>query len=265
MADGTKTGNLSISEVSSGISEKAQDRNADELNAAGIDGYDSLSTDCLVKDVLDQSGFVLSAERNRYFYKILKTTLDISLAVAGMIVLSPLFLVVALAIKLDSKGKVFYWQKRCGLNGTLFNMIKFRTMVADAERLHQALIPKKSTDGPVFKMADDPRVTKLGRFLRMTSLDEIPQLYNVLKGDMSLVGPRPLAMEEMAENEVWRRIRFMVKPGITGLWQIKGRASNRYVDWIKYDIEYVRNRSLLLDIKILFLTIPAVLRRDGAC
>lgn len=142
-------------------------------------------------------------------------------------------------------------------------MYKFRTMVKDAEFLKKKL--RNEMDGPMFKMKKDPRVTKTGRVLRKWSLDELPQLFNVLKGDMSLVGPRPLANEEMTgdNNNTWREIRLSVKPGLTGLWQIMGRSSGKFSDWVSYDIEYVQKRSLLIDLKILFFTMFTVLRNTG--
>ena len=141
-------------------------------------------------------------------------------------------------------------------------MYKFRTMVKDAELLKKEL--KNEMDGPMFKMRNDPRITQIGRVLRKWSFDELPQLLNVLKGEMSLVGPRPLANEEMTGDSNWKDIRLSVKPGVTGLWQIMGRSSGKFSDWVSYDIEYVQNRSLLLDLKILFLTIITVLKNTGA-
>lgn len=141
-------------------------------------------------------------------------------------------------------------------------MYKFRTMVKDAEFLKKKL--KNEMDGPMFKMKNDPRTTEIGRILRRYSLDELPQLFNVLKGQMSLVGPRPLAAEEMTVDNNWRKIRLSVKPGMTGLWQIMGRASGKFNDWVVYDIEYVQKRSFLMDMKIIFLTLFAVLRYEGA-
>ena len=134
-------------------------------------------------------------------------------------------------------------------------------MVTDAELLKRRL--KNEVDGPMFKMANDPRVTKVGRILRKWSIDELPQLWNVLKGEMSLVGPRPLADEEMAGNELWKTTRLSVKPGLTGLWQITGRGSGKFSDWVLYDIEYVHNKSFFTDMKILFLTVKAVFRNKG--
>ena len=139
-------------------------------------------------------------------------------------------------------------------------MYKFRTMVIAAELLKKRLV--NEVDGPMFKMKNDPRITKVGRILRRWSLDELPQLFNVLKGEMSLVGPRPLSSKEMIGDDNWRKIRLSVKPGITGLWQIMGRSSNKFGAWIKYDIEYVQKRSFLMDIKILLLTTIAVLRSE---
>ena len=194
----------------------------------------------------------------------LKRTSDIVCSLLFLMVFSPLFFIIAILIKIDSRGPVFFLQKRCGMDGREFNMYKFRTMVKDAEFLKKEL--KNEMDGPMFKMKKDPRVTQTGRVLRKWSLDELPQLLNVLKGDMSLVGPRPLANEEMAGdgNNTWREIRLSVKPGVTGLWQIMGRTSGKFSDWVSYDIEYVQKRSFLMDLKILIMTAITVLRNTGA-
>jgi lipopolysaccharide/colanic/teichoic acid biosynthesis glycosyltransferase len=170
----------------------------------------------------------------------------------------------AIIIKIESPGSVFYIQKRCGKGGKLFGMIKFRSMMANAEILQNEFIPLKETDGPMFKICNDPRITRLGKILRNTSIDELPQLFNVLKGEMSLVGPRPLIMDEMEFSPSWREMRLSVKPGITGVWQVEARSSRSFRDWIKYDVDYVKNRSLWLDIKILLKTIKVVLKREGA-
>ena len=193
----------------------------------------------------------------------LKRILDIVSCFLLFIIFLPLFFIIALLIKIDSKGPVFFLQKRCGRNGKVFNMYKFRTMVEDAESLKKRLT--NEMDGPMFKMRNDPRITGVGRILRRCSLDELPQVLNVLKGEMSLVGPRPLADEEMEGDECWRRIRLSVKPGMTGLWQIMGRASGKFDDWVSYDIEYVQKMSLCMDFKILFLTLFTVFSHEGAC
>lgn len=192
----------------------------------------------------------------------LKRILDIVSSLLLLILFLPLFFIIAILIKINSKGPVFFLQKRCGKNGREYNMYKFRTMVKDAEFLKKKL--KNEMDGPMFKMKNDPRTTEIGRILRRYSLDELPQLFNVLKGQMSLVGPRPLAAEEMTVDNNWRKIRLSVKPGMTGLWQIMGRASGKFNDWVVYDIEYVQKRSFLMDMKIIFLTLFAVLRYEGA-
>jgi len=194
----------------------------------------------------------------------LKRLLDIACSFLLLVISIPLFFIIAILIKIDSKGPVFFLQKRCGRNRKEFFMYKFRTMVKDAEFLKKEL--KSEMDGPMFKMKNDPRVTQTGKFLRKWSLDELPQLLNVLKGDMSLVGPRPLANEEMAgdNNNTWREIRLSVKPGVTGLWQIMGRTSGKFSDWVNYDIEYVQKRSLVMDLKILIMTAITVLRNTGA-
>lgn len=196
--------------------------------------------------------------------KACKRVLDMVIAMVGLVASIPLFLIIAMAIKLDSNGPVFYIQKRCGKGGKEFKMIKFRTMVTDAERLQKGLQEKKDVDGPVFKMFNDPRVTKVGKFLRQYSLDELPQLYNVLKGEMSLVGPRPLIMGEMRFSPSWRDFRLSIKPGITGLWQINGRGHVSFHNWIRYDVSYVKNQSLWLDLKILMKTVLWVVKRVGA-
>ena len=194
----------------------------------------------------------------------LKRFLDIACSFLLLVISIPLFFIIAILIKIDRKGPVFFLQKRCGKDGREFDMYKFRTMVKDAEFLKKEL--KNEMDGPMFKMKNDPRVTQTGKFLRKWSLDELPQLLNVLKGDMSLVGPRPLANEEMAgdNNNTWREIRLSVKPGVTGLWQIMGRTSGKFSDWVNYDIEYVQKRSLVMDLKILIMTAITVLRNTGA-
>jgi len=192
----------------------------------------------------------------------LKRILDICGSLFFCIIFAPVFLVIAVIIKLDSEGSVFFLQRRCGRGGKEFYMYKFRTMINGADSLKNGL--KNEVDGPMFKVQNDPRVTKIGKFLRAWSLDELPQLFNVIKGEMSLVGPRPLAKEEMVKNNHWMETRLQVKPGMTGLWQVKGRGTRKFSDWVKYDIEYVQKWSFLLDIKILFWTIPAVLRRNGA-
>jgi exopolysaccharide biosynthesis polyprenyl glycosylphosphotransferase len=196
---------------------------------------------------------------------LLKRVLDIAGSLALLIFLAPLFVVVAVLIKLTSPGTVFFRQKRVGLNKRQFTMFKFRTMVSTAESIQEKLMHLNEMTGPVFKIKNDPRVTSLGRILRKTSIDELPQLLNVLMGDMSLVGPRAMSVRDYQFfNEDWQRRRFSVPPGITCLWQIHGRNSIPFEQWMALDMQYIDKWSLWLDIKILALTIPAVLKGSGA-
>ncbi|MDX2167492.1 MAG: sugar transferase [Deltaproteobacteria bacterium] len=195
---------------------------------------------------------------------VAKRVLDVTGALLGLLVFSPLLLLCAIAIKLDSRGPVFFRQRRIGLQRRGFRVFKFRTMVVGAEALQAGLEGRNEADGPVFKIADDPRVTRVGRWLRRTSLDELPQLLNVLRGEMSLVGPRPLPVRDVERIDVrWHRRRFSVKPGITCLWQVESRAP-RFDEWVRLDMQYIDNWSLALDLKILARTIPAVLSGQGA-
>ncbi len=194
----------------------------------------------------------------------IKRFFDITISGAAIFILSPLFLITALLIKLTSKGPVFFRQDRCGLNGRHFMAAKFRTMVDGAEKKRNELLDLNEMTGPVFKIKNDPRLTGIGQFLRKFSIDELPQFFNVLRGDMSLVGPRPLPIEEN-DYKSWQRRRLSVKPGITCLWQVNGRNKiNDFDNWVKLDLEYIDSWSLGLDFKILLRTIPAVMSGFGA-
>ncbi|MEX1365493.1 MAG: sugar transferase [Nannocystaceae bacterium] len=195
---------------------------------------------------------------------LLKRLLDLTGAIFGLIVLSPLMLVVAIIIRVDDPGPIFFSQVRSGRNGRKFRMHKFRSMVVDAEKLKKQLMAQNEMDGPVFKIKHDPRITKIGRFIRKTSIDELPQLFNVLVGEMSLVGPRPPLPSEVEQYKPWQRRRLSVKPGITGPWQISGRNEISFEQWMEMDLAYIDNWSLWLDLKIIFLTIPVVLMKKGA-
>lgn len=195
----------------------------------------------------------------------LKRALDVALSVMVLGLAMPVIAVAALAIKLTSPGSVLFKQRRMGLNGRVFTLYKFRTMIEDAHARREEVAHLNEMNGPVFKMKDDPRVTPVGRWLRRFSLDEIPQLWNVLKGDMSLVGPRPPIPEEVASYHRWHRRRLSMKPGLTCLWQISGRNQIQDFDhWMKLDLQYIDNWSPSLDFKILLRTIPAVLSGKGA-
>jgi exopolysaccharide biosynthesis polyprenyl glycosylphosphotransferase len=196
---------------------------------------------------------------------IIKRIIDLIGASVGLVLLAPLMIATAVAIKLTSPGPVFYAQIRHGRRRHCFRMFKFRTMVADADRMQASLEARNEVAGPVFKIKDDPRVTPLGRFLRRSSLDEFPQLVNVLKGEMSLVGPRPLPLRDVAHfDESWLLRRFSVMPGLTCLWQISGRSALGFDDWMALDLRYIDEWSLALDARILVKTIPAVLSGRGA-
>lgn len=255
---------FSILGESSNIPYNYHIKNLLVLNGLSAEDVNLSSQDFSIRAAIDLSGMISRAVLGQVIYRFVKRTMDITLSFIGIIILLPVFLLLVFLIKRDSAGPVFYVQNRCGRRGKLFGMIKFRTMTADAEKLHQNLMLQNQADGPVFKIFDDPRVTKMGGFLRRTSLDELPQLFNVLKGEMSLVGPRPLITDEMRFSSSWRATRLKVKPGITGLWQVQGRSETHFHDWIKYDVYYVKNQSLRLDVKILFKTIGVVIKKIGA-
>ena len=192
-----------------------------------------------------------------------KAAFDILFSAFVVIVFSPLYVLLALAIKLDSKGPVFFKQKRVGLRGRKFILFKFRTMVTNAEELKAKLIQQNEMDGPVFKMTNDPRITRVGRFLRKTSLDELPQFFNVLIGDMSIIGPRPPLPSEVKQYKRWQLRRLSMKPGITCIWQVSGRNDIPFEEWMKMDLEYIDNWSLKLDFIIFLKTIRTMIRGDG--
>jgi exopolysaccharide biosynthesis polyprenyl glycosylphosphotransferase len=195
----------------------------------------------------------------------LKRLIDFVLATILLVLVSPLMVGAAIAVTLTSPGPILFVQQRYGRNRKRFPMFKFRSMVVDAESRQSALESKNEAGGPVFKLKSDPRVTSVGKFIRRTSIDELPQLFNVLRGEMSLVGPRPLPLRDVSRfEESWLLRRFSVRPGLTCLWQVNGRSNTSFDFWIKQDLEYIDKWSLALDFKILILTIPAVLRGSGA-
>ncbi len=198
--------------------------------------------------------------------KVAKQAIDVFGALAFLTVLSPIFLIVAAAIKFSSPGPVLFRQRRSGLNGRPFTMLKFRSMVTNAEQRKAELQALNEMEGPVFKLTNDPRVTSIGRIIRRWSIDEWPQMINVLRGDMSLVGPRPLPVDEVLRfDDFADRRRLSVKPGLTCLWQVKGRNEvKNFKDWVRLDLEYIDNWSIWLDVKILFQTIPVVVMGTGA-
>ncbi|MHC1728476.1 MAG: sugar transferase [Syntrophobacteraceae bacterium] len=195
------------------------------------------------------------SQPSRSLYFIFKRVIDVLFSTVALFLLSPLMLIIAIAVKLDSPGGAFFVQKRCGRNGRLFGMVKFRTMVTGADDLQRELMDLNEVDGPTFKLSKDPRVTRIGKFLRETNLDEIPQLLNVINGDMSLIGPRPLSMNEMCFNPAWRDARLALTPGITGLWQMEAHSKAEFSEWIRHDLHYARNAGAAFDTHIFFKTL----------
>jgi exopolysaccharide biosynthesis polyprenyl glycosylphosphotransferase len=194
-----------------------------------------------------------------------KRLIDVVGSLTLLVLLMPVFAAIALLIKMDTPGPVFFTQDRIGFNKRRFRLLKFRTMQVGADKQQQMLESLNEAKGPVFKIKDDPRVTRAGKFLRRFSIDELPQLLNVLKGDMSFVGPRPLPIRDVERIDVqWHKRRFSIKPGITCLWQVNGRSNIAFDDWVRLDLEYIDQWSLGLDVKILIKTIPAVFRGSGA-
>ena len=212
----------------------------------------------------DQMALSLRARNDHLAMALVKSAIDRIGAVVGLIVLSPLLLIIAAAVRWDSHGPAVFSQVRTGRGGQPFRMYKFRSMVIDAESRLGDLLDRNEATGPLFKIAQDPRITRLGRFLRRSSLDELLQLVNVAKGEMSLVGPRPALPSETATYDPWTWRRLHVKPGVTGLWQVSGRSTLTWEESVRKDLEYVNTQSLRLDLSILVRTVSAVLRREGA-
>ncbi len=197
-------------------------------------------------------------------YIFIKRMTDIIFSILGIIVFAPVMMIIAVAIKLDSKGAVIFSQERVGLNGRLFKMYKFRSMVENAEDLLDELKDKNEMTGPMFKMKEDPRVTRVGKFIRKTSLDELPQLFNVIKGEMSLVGPRPNLPREVVKFTRKQKIKLLAKPGLTCYWQVMGRSNVDFERWMELDIKYIEMRNTLLDFKLIFKTLGVFFGDENA-
>ncbi|CAM3269372.1 sugar transferase [Paenibacillus lupini] len=198
-------------------------------------------------------------------YLMIKRGFDLIAASAGMIMLAPIFLLVALCIKLESpKGSVFFYQTRVGRNEQVFKMFKFRSMVANAEELLEGLLSQNEIEGAMFKMKEDPRITKVGKFIRKTSIDELPQLWNVIKGDMSLVGPRPALPREVQNYSSYDKLRLKVLPGCTGLWQVSGRNELSFQEMVELDLKYIEERGFLFDLKLVLLTVRVMFGSKNA-
>ncbi|HET6586107.1 MAG TPA: sugar transferase [Nannocystaceae bacterium] len=264
-----------IDEVVFAVPGYDPERFADALHACDERGVDVLLT---MPSVLPPSGKVELATVTGFDLPMLgmtrvptsqgrllvKRLMDIVGALVGLTLAAPVLIAVVIAIKMSSPGPVFFKQVRAGRHGRKFTMFKFRSMVVDAEAQRAKLEHLNEMGGPVFKIKHDPRITKIGRIIRATSIDELPQLFNVLLGDMSLVGPRPPLPSEVCQYEPWQRRRLSVKPGLTGLWQVSGRNQVDFEQWMALDLQYIDNWSLWLDLVILLRTVPAVVRGSGA-
>jgi len=198
------------------------------------------------------------------FYLFCKRMMDMVAAILALILLSPMLIVVAILIKIESDGPIIFKQERVGLRGKYFNIYKFRSMVINAEKLKKKLESQNEMSGPMFKIKNDPRVTRVGRFIRKTSIDEFPQFLNVLKGEMSLVGPRPSLPNEVEKFEPWMLKRLTIKPGLTCYWQVSGRNNIGFQEWMKMDICYVNKRNLWIDIKLIFKTLRVLFGDENA-
>ncbi len=209
-----------------------------------------------VQNIVNQKALFYNVSN---FYILSKRIFDVISSFIGIVVLLPVYIIVALLIKIDSKGAILFSQERKGYKGKSFKMYKFRSMVTNAEELLKELEEKNEASGHMFKIRNDPRITRIGKFIRKTSIDELPQLFNVLKGDMSIVGPRPPIVREVAQYDSWHNLRLSVKPGLTGLWQISGRNDIGFEEMVRLDLKYIRERGFWYDFKIIIKTIPVLL------
>lgn len=207
---------------------------------------------------------IVSEYEKNVGYFIIKRIIDIIGALWGILLLAPFMIVVAIWIKLGSKGPVFFTQERIGQDGRGFMMYKFRSMCTNAEYLLEKLQGQNEMSGPMFKMKEDPRVTKVGKFIRKTSIDELPQLFNILKGEMSLVGPRPSLPKEVAQFSSFQKQRLVAKPGLTCYWQVRGRSDVSFEEWMEMDVQYIEERTTLIDIGLIFKTVGVLFGDEGA-
>lgn len=225
----------------------------------------TLSHSAALRRRVEPSLELVPHDQVHHLHQAFKRCFDLAVALTMLVVLAPLFLAIAMAIKVTSEGPVFFVQERYGYRRRCFRMYKFRSMVQNAPELMASLEDRNEATGPIFKMKDDPRITSLGKLLRRWSLDELPQLINVIRGEMSLVGPRPMSIRDVSRfSEATLMRRFSIRPGITGIWQVSGRSSLTFDDWIALDFQYIEDWSLQLDLKILARTVPAVLKGWGA-
>ncbi|PAK52313.1 sugar transferase [Paenibacillus sp. 7541] len=221
--------------------------------------------DVVFKSAPEYAKAALEERDSKASYLVIKRIMDVMLALIGLVLLSPLFILVALLIKMeDPKGSIFFYQTRIGKNERPFRMYKFRSMVSNAEELLEKLLDQNEVGGAMFKMKEDPRITKIGKFIRKTSIDELPQLWNVVRGDMSLVGPRPALPREVMQYTSYDKQRLSVSPGCTGLWQVSGRNNLSFQEMLELDLEYIERRNLWLDIKVMLRTVKVMVFPNSA-
>jgi exopolysaccharide biosynthesis polyprenyl glycosylphosphotransferase len=261
-----------VSRVILAFSRRSAENLLDVVRASGLRDvnlsivpryFEIIASNVQIVDVEGVPVIELPAPRLSRIARFSKRCLDLSLTIVGLILTAPVFVCIAIAIKLDSRGPVFFKQPRMGRDQRIFDIIKFRTMRVGAEQQREGLLTANESTGPLFKIRDDPRVTRVGRLLRRLSLDELPQVFNVLKGEMSLVGPRPFVVYEDQQIDGWARRRLDLTPGITGLWQVLGRNDIGFEEMVKLDYLYVSNWSLWWDVKLLLRTAPIVFLRRG--
>jgi len=208
----------------------------------------------LIRGINVQNSILKEQMEQRGVYEFLKRAVDIICSLIGLIVLMPILVIVAILIRIESKGSIIFLQDRVGKDGIVFKMYKFRSMVIDAEKLKEKLANENERTGPMFKIKNDPRITKVGKIIRKTSIDELPQLINILKGEMTIVGPRPSLPNEVKKFEEWMLKRLNVKPGLTCYWQVLGRNDIEFNEWMELDIKYVKERNIIIDVKLILKT-----------
>jgi len=236
-----------------------------QLTAVAEHRLATLSGEETASFTIDTSILDIGARPGASFYEqIGKRALDVAVASLLLLLCLPLLVVVAIAVKLDSRGPVLFRSARCGRGGEPFTFYKLRSMYTGAEAMKHTLLHLNEVDGPVFKLANDPRITRVGRWIRRSSIDELPQLWNIIRGDMSLVGPRPPIPAEVEQYTPSQMRRLLVKPGLTCLWQVSGRSDLSFDEWVRLDLDYIFQRSFAMDVRILARTIPAVLSCRGA-
>lgn len=218
----------------------------------------------LIRGARVQNSILKEQMNNMRLYEFVKRIIDIICSLVGLIVLIPMLLVVAIIIKIESKGPIIFAQDRVGKDGKIFKMYKFRSMVSNAEELKEELANMNERTGPMFKMKNDPRITRIGKAIRKTSIDELPQLVNILKGEMSIVGPRPSLPQEVKQFDAWMMERLDVKPGLTCYWQVDGRDDIEFTEWMRLDIKYIQERKLLVDAKLILKTFSFLLGDKNA-